>query len=129
MRIEAFVEERPERRDRDCSEYGGVKEEEHSRGRRPPAEKHPLNQKECRVRREQRRSNPNGSKPRKEASGKLCRDDREGGCAGHEVGKAFNREEGQEQSIANRVRSYLLCDKCRCGQRRDHLGLWSGHGT
>src|SRR5262245_13456397 len=115
MRIEAFIEERPERRDCNCSEYRGMKEEKHSSSRRLPIEKHPLNQKECCVRREQRRSGPNGPKPRKEASGELCRDDREGGCARHEVRKAFNREKGQEQSIADRVRSYLLCNKCRCG--------------
>jgi hypothetical protein len=122
MRVEAFVEQRPERGDRNPAQHTGVQVEEHCRGARLWTEKHPLDQEQCRVRPDEDGSYARRPTLREQPSRHLRCGDGKHGCTGHEVRQALNGEEGQEQPVADGVRANLLCDERRRCQRRDQLG-------
>ena len=129
MRVEALVEQRPESRNRNPAQHTGVHVEERRRCPRLPAEKRPLHQEQSRVRRKEDGNKPHWAEPGKQPSRELCGADGQDGCTGNEVGKALNREEGQEESIADGVPPHLLCDERRRSERRGHSRPGLGHGT
>src|SRR5207249_2431378 len=106
-----------------------VQVEEHDRCRWPPAKKHPFNEEQRGVGCKEDGNSPNGTKTREQPTRQLRGEYCEDGRTSHEIGKALNREVRQEQSVARRVRSDLLRDERRCGQRGDDLRPWLGHGT
>ena len=127
MRVEPLVEQGPERGDRNPAQHAGVQVEEHRRRPRLRAEKQPLDQEQCRVRRNDRGNRPRRAQPGQQPSGEVRGDDREHGRSRDEIGEALNLEERQEQPVADGVSANLLRDERRRGQRRDQVWLPIDH--
>ena len=121
MGVEPFVEERPEGRDGDGTQDGRVEIEKDRRGSRLPAEQRPFREEQDSAQAQDDGNDASGAEPRQKAARRLGGGDGEDGRNSDEIGQARDREPREEEPVADGVRSHLLGDERRRGERRDEL--------
>jgi hypothetical protein len=113
VRVEPFIEQRPEGGDRNPAQHAGVEVEEHRHQPGLWAEQQPLEEEQRGVCRKEQWNRACRPQPGQQSSGERRDDHREQGRTSNQIRKTLNAVVRQEQPIADGVSAHLLHDERR----------------